>query len=117
MFLSSLARLQSSHLITAMAGVTKLVEAVLILYPYREFMVNASNWGEHSKAFETGVHHLRPPFLAATIKYLTPSFVVLLCTPIGIIRQKFLSNRKQHNGVAIVAHCACALCCLRNAGP
>ena len=51
-----------------MAGVTKLVEAVLILYPYREFMVNASNWGERHKAFETGVHHLRPPFLAATVE-------------------------------------------------
>ena len=80
-------------------------------------MMNVSYWGESSKAFETEVHHFRPPFLAATIEYLTPFFVVLFCIPIRIIHKKILSNRKQHKGVAIVAHCACALCCLRNAGP
>ena len=55
-------------------------------------MMNVSHWEESSKAFETEVHHFRPPFLAATIEYLPPLFVVLFCTPKGIIPQNSVKS-------------------------
>ena len=75
-------------------------------------MMNASDCGESSKAFETEAHHLRPPFLAATIEYLAPFFVMEFCTPIHIIHQKFrqIGSTTMELQLLPIARVACVAC-------
>ena len=79
-------------------------------------MTNILDCGESSKPFETEAHHLRAPFLAATIEYLAPFFVMEFCTPIGIIHQKFrqVGSTTMELQLLPIARVACVACAMQS---